>query len=66
MAGAIDGQVQTFLTTNIKLCVPVVTLLTNDNAKLLQQLKCVLKRQLTGINANQKHHCRYKTSIQIT
>ena len=66
MAGAIDGQVQTFLTTNIKLCVPVVTLLTNDNAKLLQQLKCVLKRQLTGINASQKHHCRDKTSIQIT
>ena len=29
-----------------KLCVPVVTLSTRDNAKLLQQLKSVLKRTI--------------------
>ena len=40
-----------------KLYVPVVTLSTQDNAKLLQQLNLVLKEQLTGTNMNlsQKH-----------
>ena len=39
-----------FAITETKLCVPVVTLSTKDNAKLLQQLK---KKQLVGINMNQ-------------
>ena len=39
MAGVIDVQVPTFTLTNSNLYVPVGTLLTNDNTKLLQQLK---------------------------
>ena len=34
--------------------VPVVTLSTQDNTKLLEQLKSGFKEQLTGININQK------------
>ena len=41
-----------FVITETKLYVPVVTLSTQDNAKLLQQLKSVLKEQLTGTNMN--------------
>ena len=52
-----------FEITDAKLYVPVVTLSTQDNAKLFQQLKLVLKQQLTGtdINQNQKH--MYRTDI---
>ena len=32
--------------------VPVVTLSTEDNAKLIQQSKSGLKKKLTGININ--------------
>ena len=39
--------------TETKLYVPVVTLPTQDNAKLFQQLKSGLKEQLTGTNINQ-------------
>ena len=35
---AAANQITTFAITNTKLYVPVVTLLTQDNAKLLQQL----------------------------
>ena len=42
-----------FAITETKLYVSVVTLSTQDNAKLLQQVKSVLKEQLTGINMNQ-------------
>ena len=40
-----------------KLYIPVVTLSTQGNAKLIQQLKSSFKRKLTGtdINQNQKH-----------
>ena len=41
-----------FAITETKLYVPVVILSTQDNAKLLQQLKSVLKEQLTGTNMN--------------
>ena len=41
-----------FKITETKLYVPVVTLSTQDNAKLLQQLNLVLKEQLTGTNMN--------------
>ena len=42
-----------FVITETKLYVPVVTLSTQDNAKLFQQLKTLLKEQSTGINMNQ-------------
>ena len=46
------GKVK-FKITNTKRLVPVVTLSSQDNAKLLQQLKPGLEKQLTGININQ-------------
>ena len=47
--------------TNTKLSkVPVVTLLTQDNAKLLQQLE-VLKEQLTIKNVNRKYQSKVLT-----
>ena len=47
-----EGE-EKFAITETKLYVPVVTLSMQDNAKLLQQKKAVLKEQLTGINMNQ-------------
>ena len=45
-----------FAITETKLYIPVVTLSTQDNVKLLQQLKSDLKkRQLTGINIDLKN-----------
>ena len=49
-----ENQVSAFTRTNTKLYVSVKNLSTLDNAKLLQQLKPVLKEKLTGININQK------------
>ena len=40
----VANQNATFTITDTKLCVPVVTLSTQDNAKLLQQLKSGFKR----------------------
>ena len=40
----IDGQESTFTITDTKLYVPVVTLSTHGNAKLLEQLKSGFKR----------------------
>ena len=37
-----------------KICIPVVTLSTQDNAKPLKKLKSGFKEQLTGINMNWK------------
>ena len=42
-----------FTITETKQYVPVETLSTEDNAKLLEQLNPVLNEQLTGINMNQ-------------
>ena len=42
-----------FAITETKLYVPVVTLSTKDNEKLLQQIKSGFKKQLIGINMNQ-------------
>ena len=42
-----------FAITKTKLYVPVVTLSTEDNTKLLQQLNLILKENLIGINMNQ-------------
>ena len=50
-----DTKVTTFAITDTTLYFPVVTLSTQDNAKLLQQLiNQVLKEQLTGKNINLK------------
>ena len=47
-----------FSITDTKLCVPVVTLSTEDNVKLLKQLNLVLKEKLIVINfsLNQKRY----------
>ena len=41
---SINNQIPTFAITDIKLYVPVVTLLTQDKEKLLQQLKSGFQR----------------------
>ena len=52
-----------FEITDTKLYVSVVTLSTQDNAKLLQQINLVLKEQLTGINISQIQKHMHKTNI---
>ena len=42
----INGQGPTFTITDTKLYVPVVTLSTQDNAKLLEQLKSGFKKTI--------------------
>ena len=44
VAANVAAQVTTFSTTDPKLYYPVVTLLTRDNARLLEQLKSGFKR----------------------
>ena len=56
----IAGQEPTFTRTDIKLYVPLVTLSTQDNAKLLQQLKSGFKR---AINWN-KYRTKKSTERQ--
>ena len=63
MAGAIDNQEPTFAIPDMKLYVPVVTLSTPDDVKLLQKLKTSLKEQLSDININQNQYYRHKTDI---
>ena len=41
-----DTKAMTFAITDIKLYVPVITLSTQDNAKLLEQLRCGFKRTI--------------------
>ena len=43
---SVENQVPTFTITDIKLYVPVVILLTQDNGKLLQQLKSGFNRTI--------------------
>ena len=57
-AGVVDSQQPTFVITDTKLNVLVVTLLTEDYAKLLQQLKLRFER-LTGISISQKQQYKY-------
>ena len=52
-----------FVITDTKPYVPVVPLSTQDNAKLLQQLKSGLKEQFTRININQIQKQMQKTDI---
>ena len=47
----------------MKLEVPVVTLSTQDNTKLLQQLNLVLEELLTGTNINRIQNHKHKTDI---
>ena len=54
VVGTATNQVPTFTITDTKLYVSVVTLSTQDNAKLLKQLESGLKKQLTGIKINLK------------
>ena len=58
-SGDLD-QATTYTTTDAKLFVPVVTWSTEDNAKLLQQIKCGFKRI---INWN-KYQSKVKTQAQ--
>ena len=46
MPGSIDNQVPTFANTDKKLYVPAVTLPTQNNAKLIQQLKSGFERTI--------------------
>ena len=56
-------QVRQFATADTKLYVPVAPLLTQENVKLLNQVKSILKGQLTGININQSYEYRHETNI---
>ena len=59
----IANQDPAFELDETNLYVPVVTLSTQDNAKLLPQLKSVLKEQSVGINIRQNRN--YYLKIQI-
>ena len=50
-----------FVVTDTKLYVPVVTLLTQDNKKLLEQLK--VRERKTGTNISQKYQLWSKINI---
>ena len=63
VATAVVNQGATFSITVTKLYLHVVTLLTQDNAKLLDQLKSGFKKQLTGMNAIQKYQLKDQTNI---
>ena len=52
----VANQSATFAVIETNIYVPVVTLSTQDNAKLLQQLNLVLKIQLIGINIYQNQN----------
>ena len=57
------GQEPIFTITETKPFVPVVTLSTQHNAKILRQLKSGFKEQLTGKNIIQKY--QYSNKIDI-
>ena len=52
----VANETATFAINETKLYVPVVTLSTGDNAKLLQQLNLILKEKLIGINIYQNEN----------
>ena len=58
-----ENQGTTFTITWIKLYVSVVTLSTQDNAKLLQQLKSGLKKQFPKTNITQNQNYWSKMEI---
>ena len=58
-----NNQETTFAITNTKLYIPVVILSNEDKAKLSQQSKTDLKKQLIEININQNQQYRFETNI---
>ena len=61
IANTFDGQVPTFALTDTKFYVPVVTLSTEDNAKLLHQLKPAFKRTINWNNYQSEVTIQAKT-----
>ena len=59
----VANQVPTFTITETNIYVPVVTLSTQDNAKLLTRLKSGLKKQSVGTNIlrNQNYNLKIQT-----
>ena len=55
-----------FAITDTKLYVPIVTLSTQDNANLLEQLNCGFKGTINRKNLNQKFHQKGKIHISIS
>ena len=65
VAGTAANQASEIKTTDTMLYVPVVTISTQDNIKLLKQLESGFKRTIIGININLKQQIKRKTDIQI-
>ena len=60
---AVKNQGATFLITDTKFYNSVITLSTQDNANLLEQLKAGFKRTIIGININQKYQQKGEINI---
>ena len=63
VAGTAANQAPEIKTTDTILYVPVVTISTQDNIKLLKQLESGFKRTIIGININLKQQIKRKTDI---
>ena len=59
----VGNQGTTFLITDTKLYVPIVTLSTQDNAKLLEQLKSGFKRSIKWSKYQSKESAEDQTHI---
>ena len=59
----VANQAATFSMTDTKFDFLVVTWPTQDNKKLLEQLKFGFKKHLTGIHINQKYQQKDKINI---
>ena len=62
---AAANQSATFAVTDTKRYVPVVTLSTQNNVKLLDKLKSGFIRRKTWININQKQQYKQKTIFSL-
>ena len=65
VTGTTANEVPKFRITNTKLYVPVVTLSTQENIKLLKQLESGVKRTINWNKYQSKKQVELKTSIQI-
>ena len=63
IAGAAANRVPKFKVTDTKPYVPVVTLSTQDNVKLLKQLESGLKRTINWKNINLTKQPKHKKDI---
>ena len=63
VARTVANQVPKFRITNTKLYVPVVTLSTQENIKLLKQLESGVKRTINWNKYQSKKQVELKTSI---